>query len=395
MKELTCVVVGGGFAGIHAVKAILKAFEGHKAGRPLRLILIDKQPYHLRKVLLFRPAAGAGDITVPWQRILPEGSHFVQGTVLNVESRNKQLVYRDVEGNEQLVDYEVLVIAVGSVARQPETERGGIALTDPEAAKRIREQWLENIRLAALETTMEERRRLMTAAVAGAGITGIETAAELAYAMRAEAMTRGLDPAVVKVHLLNSRERLFLEGPAKVGRRLEQQLAECGVIVHHRRTAMREKGGRLLLSEGTPLPTGLTIWTLGLVPNPALRSMSLPLAEDGRILVDECYRVREATGVYSIGDCAYIVDPASGKVDRMTCKEAIPQAQRLGDIVSADIAGLPAPRHKGVIDSFTVGLGPNRGVMWTRKWGIDMIVTGKLAYKIKTFLWDYASMLRG
>lgn len=56
MQEVTCIVVGGGYAGINAIKAIRKSFAEVNS-YTLLLILIDKQPHHLRKVLLFKPAA--------------------------------------------------------------------------------------------------------------------------------------------------------------------------------------------------------------------------------------------------------------------------------------------------------------------------------------------------
>jgi NADH dehydrogenase len=122
--------------------------------------------------------------------------------------------------------------------------------------------------------------------------------------------------------------------------------------------------------------------------------MGLPLTPDGQVLVDECYRVHGVSGVYSFGDCTSIVDPRTGKADQMTCKEAGPQALRLGKIVMADLEGCPAPVHKSVMNGFAIGLGQDRGLVWTRKWGLDMILTGKLAWKIKKFAWDRASMLR-
>lgn len=75
---------------------------------------------------------------------------------------------------------------------------------------------------------------------------------------------------------------------------------------------------------------------------------------EGYVIVDASYRVQGAQGVYSIGDCARIVDPASGRVDGKTCKEATAQAARLGKILSADIAGRPAPMHKEFIDFFVL-----------------------------------------
>ncbi|CAM3548330.1 FAD-dependent oxidoreductase [Paenibacillus lupini] len=394
MKELTCIVVGGGFAGIHAMKAIQKAHRAIGGEQKLNLILLDQQSHHVRKVLLFRPAVSSSNITVPWEQLLPVDSVFIQGSVEQVEPKDKILLYTDFEGNQHWLAYDVLVMAIGSVARRLEAEHGGITLTGVSTASQIYDLWQDNMRRAAEEKSKEERQRLLTAAVAGAGISGVETAAELAFAMRSEAGKYGIHPSEVNVHLINAQERLFLEGPSKVSQKLEQDLAECGVTVHHKRKALREEEGSLLLSDGDALPVGLTVWTLGLMPNPALRTMGLPLADNGRVIVDECYRVPDADGVYAIGDNAYIVERVSGKVSQMTCKEAIPQAQRLGKIVAADLIGGEAPKHKAVMDAFTIGLGPGRGLLWTHKWGLDIIITGKLAYKIKCFTWDLASMLK-
>ncbi|MGN7472432.1 NAD(P)/FAD-dependent oxidoreductase [Brevibacillus sp. SAFN-007a] len=390
MHERTVVVVGGGYAGIHAVNAIQDTLKG----RPLRLILIDKEPCHLRKVLLFQVAAAQTDITIPLKSLFPEGVDCLQGTVLSVDGDAKTLTYADTTGKEQALAYDVLVLAVGSVIRQVEPEQGGIALTDVAAAETIRATWQRNMRLAAQENSPAERQRLLTLAVAGAGISGIETAAELAFAMRQEAQALGMDPAEVKVYLVNAQSRLFPEGSAKMARKLEQALTEAGVTVLHGTKAIRERGGQLHLSSGRTLSVGLCVWSLGLLPNPALRRMGLPLTAHGQVVVDQSYRVAGAPGIYSIGDCARIVDPASGQADRMTCKEAAGQAARLGKIVLADLQGTTPPAHQSYMDFFCVGLGPGRAMVWTRKWGLDIILTGKLGWKLRQFTWNIASMIK-
>lgn len=390
MQELTVVVVGGGYAGIHAVKAIQDTLKG----RPVHLTLIDKEPCHLRKVLLFKPAAAKTDIAIPLKSLFPEGVDCLQGTVLSVDGGAKTLTYADTTGKEQALAYDVLVLAVGSVVRQVEPEQGGIALTGVAAAETIRTTWQHNMRLAAQENSPAERQRLLTLAVAGAGISGIETAAELAFAMRREAQTHWIAPAEVKVYLLNAQSRLFTEGSAKMAHKLEQALTEAGVTVLHGTKAIRERGGQLHLSTGRTLSVGLCVWSLGLLPNPALRQMGLPLTAHGQLVVDQSYRVAGAPGVYSIGDCARIVDPASGQADRMTCKEATGQAVRLGKVVLADLQGTAAPAHQGYMDFFCVGLGPERAMVWTRKWGLDIILTGKLGWKLRQFTWNIASMIK-
>ncbi len=393
MKELTCIVIGGGYAGIHAVKAIRKAFLGESSTR-LRLILIDKHPYHLRKVLLFKPAAKNEDITIPFTSLFPEGIDFIHATVTKIESGERRVLYQDAEGNEHSINYDILVLAAGSVVRQPDPAQGGMALVSLDAAAKIREVWRANLKKAVMETKASERQRLMTIVIAGAGISGIETSAELACLVRIDAEELGLDPNAVKIYLLNAHNRLFQEGPAKVGLKLESSLAACGVTILHGSKALQEKEGVLTLSGGETMPVGLCIWTLGLLPNPMLRSIGLPLTPEGYVIVDASYRVQETQGVYSIGDCAHIIDPASGRPDGKTCKEATAQAARLGKIVSADIAGSPAASHKGYIDFFCFGLGPGRGMVWTRQWGLDIILTGKIGWRIRKFTWDIASLLK-
>ena len=394
MKPLTCVVIGGGYAGIHAVKAIRKNWKGDGGQRPLRLILIDKNPYHLRKVLLFKPAADQQDITVPLTKLFPEGVEIVQATVTKVESGARMLFYQDAHGRENSLIYDILVVALGSVVRQPEPALGGTALTGLDAARQIREAWRANLKKAVTETDAHERRRLMTIAVAGAGISGIETSAELAHFVREDAKRLGLDPGTATIRLYNANKRLFPEGPAKVGLKLENALLALGVTVTHGANVLQEQGGTLTLASSETMSVGLCIWTLGLRPNPVLRTIGLPVDSEGYVVVDGSYRVQDAPGVYGIGDGARIVDPATGRADGKTCKEATAQAARLGKIVLADVEGRPAPVHKGFIDFFCFGLGPEQGMAWTRMWGLDMLFTGKLGLRLRKFTWDSASLLK-
>ncbi|MCL6571875.1 MAG: FAD-dependent oxidoreductase [Bacillus sp. (in: Bacteria)] len=394
MNVLTYVVIGAGYAGINAVKAIRKNFQGESSKKTHRLILIDKNPYHLRKVLLFKPAAGDEEITIPLKRLFPEGVELVQATVTKIESGERRLFYQDEAGIEFLMNYDILVLATGSIVLQPVRDQGGLALIDLDTAREIRETWRVNLQRAVKETNAEEQQRLMTIAVAGAGISGIETSAELAHFVRADALALGLNPSDVRIYLLNAHNRLFEEGPAKVGQKLERLLAENGVMTLHGSKALKEKEGILTLSSGETMPVGLCVWTLGLLPNPMLRRLGLPLTPKGYVIVDECYRVQGVQGVYCIGDCAQIVDPASGRVDGKTCKEATAQASRLGRILSADSEGHRAPRHKRHTEFFCFGLGPGQGMVWTHQWGLDIILTGKLGWRIRKLTWDSPSLLK-
>lgn len=394
MKQLTCVIIGGGHAGIQALKVLQGTFRKKRNGLRVRFVLIDKQPAHVRKVLLFRPAVGEENICVPWSQWAADGTAFVQGTVTSVDGGDKRIRYTDAQGSEVVLNYDLLVVAVGSVLRKPDPEQGGIALCDLASASDIRDRWRANLMKAASESDPRERKRLMSVAVAGAGISGIETGAELSHAMRREAPDHGLNPDDVTVWLLNAQDRLFPEGSARAAHKLEQMLPAIGVRVLHQRKAVREEAGEVILDNDERLRAGLCVWMIGLMPSPSLRDMGLPLTEDGRVRVDECYRISGVPGAYSIGDCAAVYDPATGASDRMTCKEAGMQAIRLGKIITADLEGRPAPSHQTMMDFYCIGLGPGHGLMWARKWGLEIIMTGKLAWNMKKIAWEYASRLR-
>ncbi|MFS0724329.1 NAD(P)/FAD-dependent oxidoreductase [Paenibacillus sp. 1P07SE] len=393
MKAITCVVIGAGYAGIHAVREISKQFKGLTAKLPLRLVMIDKHAYHLRKVLMFRPAVTNEEIRVPLTKLFPEGVELVQATVTKIKAAEKKLIVLSPMGAEQEIDYDMLVVAAGSVVRQPDPAQGGIALASLDHAGQIRSAWLANLERAAAEDNPTERKRWMHIAIVGAGISGMETAAEMAHYARKDAERLGLDPGLVAIDLYNAHQRLFLDGPAKIGVRLEHLLRDLGINVIHNTRVIEEKDGVLWLSDGNKRSARLCIWTLGLQPNPMLGAMGLPLTKEGYVRVDASYRVLDTPGVYSIGDCASIAAPDSGRVDGKTCKEAIPQAARLAKIMLADLEGRRAPVHESFMQSFSIGLGPGKGLTWVHKWGLDIVITGKLGWKIKNYTWDTASLM--
>lgn len=268
MNKLTCVVIGGGYAGIHAIKSIQK-YIGRK--KPIRIILIDPNPYHIKKVLIFKPAVTKEEIKVPWERIFPSGVEVVQGAVTNINKKEKTIIIQNNRKEESKLKYDKAVIAIGSSFKQINSSNGGISLSSPENAEYIYKLWNENLKLALRATSLEEQKKLMTVTVIGAGISGIETSAALAEQMRTVAKNMNLDPKDIQVFLVNSNNNLFTKGPAKLGKKLERRLMKMGVkILHHTRVKQVNEDGILDLNSGRRILSGLCIWTVGLVPNPVV-----------------------------------------------------------------------------------------------------------------------------
>ena len=86
---------------------------------------------------------------------MPEGTRFIQGRVIGMDKESKRLTLEDSTGLEYTLEYDVLVMAIGSIVRQAAPEQGGISLTGLEAAERIRERWHANLKLAVKETNTQ------------------------------------------------------------------------------------------------------------------------------------------------------------------------------------------------------------------------------------------------
>jgi len=393
----TIVVVGGGYAGIHTVKAVKE--ESVRLGAPVRVVLMDPADYHLKKVRLVQAAAKPTDLRVPWGELFPDGeAEFVRGRCLAVDAASRELRYADADGEERTMAYDRLVLALGSVVRKAPEGAGGIALRDEAHAARIREAVEANLAAAARERDPARQAALGTVVVAGGGISGVETAAELAKAMKRRAAELGLPAALPRVAIAAGGPRLVPLMSDAAARRLEARLRAAGVRLLRGVRVVRHDADALAaaLSDERRVPAGLVVWTVGVEPSPSLRRLGLPLGEDGRLRTDLCYRVEEGYGtIYAIGDNARIVDTATGIEDGMTCREAIAQAQRLGRVLLSDAAGRPAEPHRAATrQQYCVGLGEGEGFAWIRHWGVDFTIGGSLGGKVREYTWNLASFMK-
>jgi NADH:ubiquinone reductase (H+-translocating) len=398
MKLSPIVVVGGGYAGLHVIESIRKQWSTSKLPRP-RIILLDKEPHHFKKVLLVRAAARDTSLTVPFTEFGWTDVEVIRGELASVDPDQSILMYREPEGSMVELPFGRLILALGSIVRSPGENRGGIVLRGTADAVAIREALREAVERARGSADPEEQSRLLHAVVAGAGISGIETASELAACLRKEASSLRIKQPPFVVTLVNAGNRLLPEASERVGHSLERRLRRLGVrVLHQRKVEMFvQPKGIVHLDNGDRVRAGVCVWTLGTVAQPAARQLGVPAHEDGRLLVDPWYRVQGHDTIFAIGDCARVSDRRSGRIDGMTCKEAIPQAQRLAEFIYADATGTGAVAslaHQGVPPMYCIGLGPDQGFIWARRWGMDMVLTGAIGKKVREYTWNTASFMK-
>jgi len=395
MGAQTVTIVGGGYAGIHAVKAV-KA-ESERLGVPVRIVLLDQQAYHLKKVRLVQAAAVPTELRVPWEKLFAAGeAEFVQGRCLGLDAAARRVRYAEPDGTERSLAYDRLVLALGSVVRGAPEGAGGIALRGEDEAERIRRLVEANLAAAAGEPDSARRQALASVVIAGGGISGVETAAELMKAMKRQAAALALPAELPCVTLVLGGGRLVPLMTDGAAEKLEAKLRAIGVRIVRNVRVLRDAGdGAAELSDGRRLPSGCTIWTIGVEPNPAVRAFGLPTDASGRLLADAQFRVRGGYDtIYAIGDNAHIVD-AAGVECGMTCREAIQEAQHLGKVMLADIASRPAePYRAATRQQYCVDLGGGEGFAWIRHWGVDFTVGGALGGKVREYTWNLGSLMK-
>lgn len=380
-EKETIVVIGGGYAGINLIHQLRKL----RLSKDMEIILVDKNEYHFKKVKLFKAIVEGHDdsLKVPFTNYCGEGIQFIQGELAAIHQDRTTIEVMCQNRDIYEIPFSRLIIALGSIIKEPDPALGGETLGSIESAKRIRQD---------LKMKLLSGQGKLKVAVAGGGITGIETAAEIASWLKKESETAGIDPFGVEVMLLDNKDRLLSDVPEKVDFQLEKRLNKLGVSVLHKVKAESFQEGMVMLHDGSNIAADYCIWTVGLKPHPSLAKLSLPLHETGKILTDSWYRLENSQTIYAIGDCVHVADCRNGKIAAMTCKEAISQAGRLAKVIKADMEGTFAEAHQAYPNLHCIGLGPENGFVWAQKWGIDFVLSGRLGGKVREYTWNMASL---
>src|SRR6185437_10435248 len=157
--------------------------------------------------------------------------------------------------------------------------------------------------------------------------------------------------------LIDAAPKILPEIPSRLGEYAARELEGRGIEIHVGTTLASTGEHEVVLSDGTRIATRTLVWTAGVLPNPLVAELGLPLDERGRVVVDELLRVREH--VWALGDCARVPNTKADHPDPPTCQHALRQARRL----AKNIAGDPQPygyrmlgqvatlgRYKGIAD---------------------------------------------
>jgi len=300
----TVVIVGAGFGGLRAVRALRKA--------PVHVVLLDRHNYHLFQPLLYQVATAGLEpeqIAKPVRAILRRQPNF---EFRMVEVTGVDFASRQVATDRGPVPYDFLILAVGGETNYFGIEsivRHGFGLKSVVEAVAIRNHVLRCFERAMLEPDAERRRALLTFVVVGGGPTGVEMAGALSELIRLVLVKDypRLNIKDVRVLLLEATDRLLAAMPDRLSEAAAETLwRKKHVEVRFGAAVQDFDGARITLKSGEVIPARTLIWAAGAKAVALTATLGLTTARQGRVTVTPELQAPDHPEVYVIGDAAYL-----------------------------------------------------------------------------------------
>jgi NADH dehydrogenase FAD-containing subunit len=341
------VVVGAGFAGLTAVKAL--------AGAPCRVTLIDRRNYHLFQPLLYQVATAAlspADIATPIRSILrrQKNAAVLMARVEGIDRQKRRVLLGD-----RAIPYDYLIVATGSrhaYFGHDDWEPTAPGLKKIDDATQIRRRLLLAFEQAETCIDPSERRRLLTFVVVGGGPTGVEMAGAIAELARHSLVDdfRAINPAEARVILVEAGSRLLPAFPENLSEESKRALETLGVEVLLGRPVTDCTAAGVMVGE-VAIPSRTVIWAAGVAASPAARWLGAEKDRAGRVIVGPDLSVPGSPEIFVTGDTAHVKLPDGSAVPGLA-----PAAKQMGNYaakaIRARIAGEKSPppfkyRHLG------------------------------------------------
>jgi NADH:ubiquinone reductase (H+-translocating) len=293
------VIVGGGFAGLECARML--------GGSSIPVTIIDKQNHNLFQPLLYQVATAAlspADIAEPIRKIVRRHKNIstlmAEVVGIDLEARQVKLADGDTE------PYDVLVLATGSrysYFGHDDWATVATGLKTITNATTLRRRLLQAFEKAEQSEDPEEQKRLLTAIVVGGGPTGVEMAGAIAELGRwtLKGDFRRIDPASLRVLLVEGSERVLGNFPESLSRYAAKELTKLGVTILTKRRVkeLREDGAQV---DDEFIGAGTLVWAAGVQATPAAGWLGIETDRSGRIPINADMSVKGLTGVFALGD---------------------------------------------------------------------------------------------
>jgi NADH dehydrogenase len=386
------LILGGGFAGLDVVRAIGRS----RAARGYwDTLLVDKENFFQFNPLLPAVAVGAVEtrhIVYPF-RAMARHRHvrFHKNKVTRIDLPGRRVHLH----NDIVEPFDTLLLALGSVTNHygvpgaAEHTRPFKTIVD---AMTLRARVVELFEMAEQASTPEQRRRLLSFAIVGGGVTGVEVAAELIEMARETLLPRypSLRAPDISVAILEGGDRVVPTARPDHSAYVLRFLKRRGVQVRLGTLVNRVEPKRIHLADGSTLDAFTIVWTAGVRPPDCVAELPVRHERDGRVAVDEHLRALDPDGrpvedVYVLGDCA--ASPRrDGAFQPALSQTAVAMGTHVGQALVRRATGRPPVPFRFEGAGYIISLGQHSSVL--ELFGIPL--SGRIAW----LLWAAAYLVK-
>ncbi len=332
------VIVGGGFGGLAATKALKKA--------PVRVTLIDRANHHVFQPLLYQVATSIltpGQIASPIREVLGKQKNVtvLLGEVTGIDKDRQCVFVNSADRQGVALSYDYLVLATGARGTyfgHEEFEQFAPGLKNLADAVAIRNKILATFEIAEAEEDPKLHRDLLTFVLVGGGPTGVEMAGAIAELVRNSLRSefRRIDPTSAQIILVDGGRRVLGSFSDKVSVAAMKRLAQLGVQVRLGQGVDHiDKDGIVIGGERVPSKT--VIWTAGVAPSPAGRWLDVATDHAGRVRIQNDLTVPCHPNIFVVGDTASLEQ--DGKPLPGVAQVAIQQGRYAGKLIRSRVNG--------------------------------------------------------
>ena len=294
------VILGGGFAGLNAARALRKA--------PVRVTLIDKRNFHLFQPLLYQVATASlspAEVAYPIRAILRKQRNT---TVLLAEATGIDLDHQEVVLTDGRVPFDYLIVATGTQSSyfgHPEWQDAAPGLKSIEEALAIRRQVFRAFERAERERDPERRSALLTFVIVGGGATGVELAGALAEISRQTLRDefRTFDPAEARIVLVEGGGVLLKDYPPRLSAAARRSLERLGVEVRTGTRVLDIAPGCVRLTD-EEIAAETVLWAAGVTGHALGEELGARRERGGRVPVTDTLQLDGHPNVLVAGDLA-------------------------------------------------------------------------------------------
>jgi NADH:ubiquinone reductase (H+-translocating) len=372
------VILGGGFGGLTAARALTKIAD---------VTVVDRHNFQTFLPLLYQVSTAglaADHVAYPIRGALRKtGAKFRMASPISIDHKNKQVKL----DSSELLDFDHLIIALGSTTSDfgiPGVNEFALGMKSVHEALTIRAEVMR--RFEDLCRFEDDTR--FTISVIGGGPTGVEMAGALAELVRGPLKSDQMHAAAqIDVQLIEAGDRLLPPFSPSLSARTKKDLEKLGVKVMLNSAVKALEHRRVILKDGTSLPSEITVWAAGVQGSPAMAQLNLPVVGN-RLAVDASLQIKNYPNIWALGDIA----GALGKDGRplpMVAPVAIQQGKFIAKQIERISKQKPLKAFSYLDKGSMATIGRNKAVVEVK----GLKLTGTIAWL--TWLWLHLFYLLG